>query len=249
MTTGQYDVGAGARRGPREGSSAAGAAQSVKEQAAAVGSTARQAAGQVAATAGERAAGVVGEAKAQARDLLGEARGQLTEQVGGQQDRLASGLRSLGAELREMAERSDQGGLGAELARQASRRTEDLAEFLRQRDPGALVEELRDFARRRPGAFLLGAALAGVVAGRLTRGAVASQSGDERPPSTERAATGESLGAYGAAGLPATPYPPVETTYPPVEAPGMPGAVTPATDPFAPTPPVTGAPGGTVGHV
>ena len=32
------------------------------------------------------------------------------------------------------------------------------------------MDELADFARRRPGVFLLGAGLLGVVAGRLTRG-------------------------------------------------------------------------------
>ena len=37
-----------------------------------------------------------------------------------------------------------------------------------------MLEEVKDFARRRPGTFLLGAAIAGVLAGRATRGGVAA---------------------------------------------------------------------------
>ncbi|HKC26518.1 MAG TPA: hypothetical protein VKB75_00770, partial [Jatrophihabitans sp.] len=45
--------------------------------------------------------------------------------------------------------------------------------------PGDLVDELRRFARRRPGAFLMGALAAGVVAGRLGRGVVAAHTEDD----------------------------------------------------------------------
>ena len=43
-----------------------------------------------------------------------------------------------------------------------------------EREPGDLVVELRNFARRKPVVFMLGAAVAGVVAGRLTTGVVAA---------------------------------------------------------------------------
>jgi hypothetical protein len=49
---------------------------------------------------------------------------------------------------------------------------QDLAGWLEQREPGELLDEVRALARRKPGTFLLGALAAGVVAGRLTRGAV-----------------------------------------------------------------------------
>jgi len=55
---------------------------------------------------------------------------------------------------------------------QASSKAGELAEWLEQRDPGTLLDEVRGLARRKPGTFLLGALAAGVVAGRLTRGAV-----------------------------------------------------------------------------
>jgi hypothetical protein len=60
----------------------------------------------------------------------------------------------------------------SEVARQAADRADRAADWLGEREPGDVVDEIRSFARRRPGAFLIGAALAGVVVGRLTRGAV-----------------------------------------------------------------------------
>ena len=47
---------------------------------------------------------------------------------------------------------------------------ESFAGKLQNREPAELLDEVRSFARRKPGLFLLGAAAAGVVAGRLTRG-------------------------------------------------------------------------------
>jgi hypothetical protein len=63
------------------------------------------------------------------------------------------------------------------VARQAADRADRVADWLGEREPGDLVEEVRSLARRRPGAFLLGAALAGVVVGRLTRGVVDTAAG------------------------------------------------------------------------
>ena len=63
-------------------------------------------------------------------------------------------------------------GIVGDLAQQASAKAGELAEWLERRDPGTLLEEVRGLARRKPGTFLLGALAAGVVAGRLTRGAV-----------------------------------------------------------------------------
>jgi hypothetical protein len=98
---------------------------------------------------------------------------QAHEQSRAQKDKAASGLRSLGAELQSMANgQGGQSGLATDLAQQASAKVQDLAGWLDQREPGELLEEVRALARRKPGTFLLGALAAGVVAGRLTRGAV-----------------------------------------------------------------------------
>jgi hypothetical protein len=65
-------------------------------------------------------------------------------------------------------------GPAADLVRQAGDKVDEIAGWLQNREPGDLVNEVRAFARRKPGVFLLGAALAGVVAGRLTTGVVAA---------------------------------------------------------------------------
>ena len=153
-----------------------------KEQAGRVGQTAAGAGGQVAQTAKEQAQTVVGEAKQQARDLVGEARTQVRDQAGSQKTRAVEGLYALGDELDQMAQNSGQPGLATEVARQVSGRTRYLAGYLDRHEPGDLLEEVRSYARRRPVVFLAGAAVAGVVAGRLTRGlASAADSAGSRP--------------------------------------------------------------------
>jgi hypothetical protein len=166
-----------------------------KEQAGQVGSSATQAAGQVAQTSKEQAQQVAQEASRQARDLAGELRTQVTDQASSQQSRLAETIRSLADELQQIGQGSGgQSGIATDLASQFSSKVQDVAGFLENRQPGELVDELRQMARRRPGAFLLGAAVAGVLAGRVTRGAVAAQSSDSGD-STQGTYTGTTAGA------------------------------------------------------
>ncbi|SCF47047.1 hypothetical protein [Micromonospora mirobrigensis] len=141
----------------------------VRDQARQVGTEAANAGGAVAQTAKEQGKEVVGEARRQARNLYGEARGQLTSQTSQQQQRAAGGLRSLADEMRSMAQSSGQSGPVTELAHQAADRVHGVAGWLEQREPGDLLNEVKSYARRNPGTFLVGAALLGVVAGRLTR--------------------------------------------------------------------------------
>jgi hypothetical protein len=129
----------------------------------------------VADTARGEAAGVAEQAKGQARNLVDEARSQASSQARTQQDRVARSLHSVGDELQSMAENSGQSGVVTELARQASGRVHDVAGYFERQDPQGLLEEVRVFARRRPGTFLLGAAIAGVITGRLVRGAAQNQ--------------------------------------------------------------------------
>ena len=127
----------------------------------------------VAGTAAEQGKNVLAEGKAQARNLTQEVGQQAHEQSRVQKDKAASGLRSLGTELQSMANaQGGQSGLATDLAQQAAAKVHDLAGWLDQREPGELLDEVRALARRKPGTFLLGALAAGVVAGRLTRGAV-----------------------------------------------------------------------------
>ncbi|MEU5905208.1 hypothetical protein [Micromonospora sp. NPDC047527] len=146
----------------------------VREQARQVGSEAAHAGGAVAHTAKEQGTEVGREAARQARDLYGEARTQLASQTGEQQRRAAGGLRSIADEMRSMAEQGGQAGPVSELTRQAADRVHGVAGWLEEREPGDLINEVRGYARRNPGTFLVGAAVLGVLAGRLTRGITAT---------------------------------------------------------------------------
>jgi hypothetical protein len=60
--------------------------------------------------------------------------------------------------------------MATNFAHEAAGRLHGAASWLEHRQPADLLDEVRNFARRRPGTFLLGAAVAGIAAGRLTRG-------------------------------------------------------------------------------
>jgi hypothetical protein len=148
------------------------------EEAKNVGQTAAQAGSQVASTAADQAKQVAAETQRQAKDLLEQGRSQLKEQAVSQQQKAAQGLTSLAQELRGLADGSSSGAPGParDLLQQASGMVENFADRLQNREPAELLDEVRNFARRKPGLFLLGAAAAGVLAGRLTRGVQAAHS-------------------------------------------------------------------------
>ena len=166
-----------------------------KQQAAQVGDSAAQAGGQVAGVAKDQAANVAAEAKTQAKNLIGQTREELIGQAGQQQQRVASGLRSLGTELQQMASSSDQDGPATQAARKASEAISTAAGWLEDREPGQVMTEVQRFARQRPGMFLAMAAGAGLLAGRLTRGLTAdSQNGS----SSENRFSDGQTNSYGA---------------------------------------------------
>jgi hypothetical protein len=180
MTTADYPdsptgaslgTGLGGVPGGDAGSSSAGA----KEQAKQAAGTAADEGRHVAGVASEQAQRVATEAKSQVRGLVDQATSQVEEQSRTQLDRLAQTLRSYGDDLEKMAVQSD--GPASGLAHEAADRVRGLSSHLEGRAPRDLLDDVRGFARRRPGTFLLGALAAGVVAGRLTRGAKEAQSG------------------------------------------------------------------------
>ena len=148
---------------------AASTTDTAKEEAAEVTRQATDSAQHVAETAKTEAANVAAEVKTNARDLLHQAKSDLTEQAGTQQQKVAEGLRSISTELHSMSSASDQPGVASDLVRQAAERSSAVASWLDGRDPGSLVTEVKSFARQRPGTFLLLAAGAGILAGRLSR--------------------------------------------------------------------------------
>ncbi|GAA3623846.1 hypothetical protein GCM10022223_46060 [Kineosporia mesophila] len=160
-----------------------------REQAANVGHGAAQAGQHVAGVAGEQAAGVASEAADQAKNLYAQTREELRGQASTQQQRLAEGVRSLSTELESMADGANS-GTASDLVREVSGRARDVAGWLDQRDPGALLSEVTDFARRRPGTFLAIAAGAGLIAGRLTRGAISEARHESAKTDAESGPTG-----------------------------------------------------------
>ncbi len=192
----------GAEHSPSKQEAAKGEAADVKRHAA-------DAAQNVAETAKTEAATVAAEVKTNARGLLHQAKSDLTEQAGTQQQKVAEGLRSVAGELHSMAAASDQPGVATDIVRQAAERSSAVASWLDGRDPGSLLTEVKSFARQRPGTFLLIAAGAGVLAGRLSRSLSAGA-----PETAGSAATGTSAaGRIPDTGV-AVPPPPVQMPAP-----------------------------------
>jgi hypothetical protein len=144
-----------------------------KTEAANVKDTAVGAATDVKEVARGEVAHVAEEAKYQTRNLVDQTRYELQGLVRNQQSNLASKLNGWASELGSMASKSDESGPMTDLAQEASRRVGGFSHWLDNHEPADLLYEVKRFARRRPGTFLALAAAAGVVAGRLTRGAVA----------------------------------------------------------------------------
>jgi hypothetical protein len=154
----------------------------------------------VAGVAANEAASVADEAKHQARSLWDQTSSQLASQAADQKDTLVSWLRNLADELSSMADSATRGSNGSEadssgqagvatgLAQRGADYAQRTASWLGDREPSAVLDEVGSFARRRPGAFLVLAAAAGVVVGRLTRGLTGGQD-DEGYPQQRRMVT------------------------------------------------------------
>lgn len=153
-----------------------GKVDAAKQEASALKDTATGQAGNVLGTAKDEAATVVAEVKVQAKDLFTQTRQELADQAATQQQRVAVGLRSVSDELGAMAANADGAGVAGDLVRQVSSRLSAASTWLGDRDPSAVLTEVKRFARRRPGTFILAAAVAGIVVGRLTRALAADAS-------------------------------------------------------------------------
>ena len=82
-----------------------------------------------------------------------------------------------------MASGEPQSGPLTDLAQQAASKAEEIGRWLENREPSDVLEEVKRFARRRPVMFLGLSALAGIVVGRLARGAVAANTSLDSPDS------------------------------------------------------------------
>jgi hypothetical protein len=150
----------------------------VRQQAGAALDTAGTAVRDTAGTAKDQAGQVAGEAKQQARNLARDVRDRVGAEARSQNDRLADGVRRFADELDEMAgARGD--SPASQVVSQVSQGGRRIADYLAEHGPEGVLAGVQDFARRRPGTFLLAAAAAGFVAGRLGKGILSAGSADD----------------------------------------------------------------------
>jgi len=157
-------------------------AGTAKDEAAAVKDTAVGAGQQVASVAADEAKNVAAETATQVKDIAKQAAGEASTKVSESKQQLATLVHSAAKQLGAVGSGGTvESGPLTELAKQASQRVGEVGHWLENREPRELVSDLSDFARRRPAVFLVGAALAGVVAGRLTRGLIAEAKDNAAP--------------------------------------------------------------------
>ncbi len=246
-TTGQARDAAGQTAGTAK-DEAAQTAQTAKHAAAETADTTRQEASNVAATAGSAASDVVGTTKEQASNVAGEAvhqvrdlgdqvRTQLSEQATTAAAKLAQALRSLAEELHQMSHHDgDNHGAASQAAHTLAERGDRFADYLEHRDPDTMVSDMRRSAARRPGGFLVGAVVAGVLAGRFIRGNKAASDDAAELQASAPATRGPAVTRTSTQGLddpyaPVAPGP-VDSTYG-YDSPL--GTTAPAADPYGTT--------------
>lgn len=157
---------------------AAAVADTARTKASDVTSVATDQASQVATSVGRSARQVSTVAASQAQDLIDEAKGAVRRQGENQTQQLAHALGRLRDEADALVNgRPEEAG---SLRHHASTVVERLDSLTRRLERGGLegvISDLEQFARKRPAAFLAGAGLLGVVAGRLVRAGREASSG------------------------------------------------------------------------
>ncbi len=175
--TGQWPSGTEANSGQSD------LKENVKEQASGLAQGASDAGQHVAGVAKQETKRVASEATSQARGLLHTVGDEVRSQASTQQSRVAEGIRGISSQFSGLSQGQPASGVAADLVQQLAQRTESVAQWLEQREPADILEDVKNFARRRPGVFIAAAAVAGVVAGRLTK-ALTSAAKDEKSAST-----------------------------------------------------------------
>lgn len=178
--------------------------QKVRTETSATADQAKQAASQVAGTAADQARSVAGEARQQAGTALEDLRSRAMEEADGQTRRAAGQLRQWASDLSGLAAHAQSDSPARGLVTHAADTGSRAADYLEERGVEGLVGDLQHFARRRPGAFLGGALLAGLAVGRLAKAAGSASGSDGRGPggpTADRGPAGQSVPA----GPPAIP--------------------------------------------
>ncbi|NEY34588.1 hypothetical protein GTU99_20690 [Streptomyces sp. PRKS01-65] len=205
--------------------------EKVKAEASATAGQAKQAASQLTGTAGEQARAVVGEARHQAGSAIGDLRGRAMGEAEEQTRRAAGTLRQWANDLSDLARRAESDSPARSLVSQAADKGHWAADYLDEQGVEGMVSDLRGFARRRPGAFLGGALVAGLVVGRLAKAAGSASRSDGAGQGQGQTGVTAGRGPVetpGSSALPPGPPPagPPPTTSP--QAPAAPTGVRPA---------------------
>jgi hypothetical protein len=212
-----------------------------KDAAADVASGAGDKASQVVDTTKDEAAQVADAAVQRVSDVVGSARDELRDRARNEAGNVGSSLSAVADELRAMGRASSEnGGVTSGLVNNLAEQVDKGAQRLSDGDLEQVVDDVKRFARNRPGTFLLGAAGAGFLVGRLLRAADLKEVGQAvKPSSGDQSSQLTNGNGSGQAAIPAA-TPPVSPASPP---PTAMGSATPAPPPPAPNPGSTPTPG------
>ena len=147
------------------------------DEAQRVGSSAVDATQGVAREAATQASAVVDEAKDQLSHLVDQTKREVRTQLDARAEQAATGLQTFSRQLTALKEgRPEEAGGVRDVLSDLEQRVQRYAQSVQSRGPNALASDVTAFARRRPMAFLFGAAFAGFAVGRLVRaGAMSGQ--------------------------------------------------------------------------
>jgi len=131
----------------------------------------REQATQVAGTAKEQAQEVAQQAKQQAKSTVRQLQDDARERADQEASKLAETMRSASRQMRSMASCADgeQQSLATNLMHEGAQAADRFASQLDEGGIERVTADVRSWARRNPGGFLLGAAFAGFVVGRIAR--------------------------------------------------------------------------------
>lgn len=181
-------------------SSDAGASSTAKETAKQATGSAKQAAGEVTDTVKQQGRQVAGEVGTQARSVASDLRQSVAGQVRTGHGKLAESVRKFSDEIGGLSGADADSPVGQVVSR-VSDTGRRAADYLEQKGPEGLLDDVQSFARRKPGTFLLAAAAAGFVIGRLGRSTMAAAREDTVTPGTP---TAEGQGLYAGSAYDAT---------------------------------------------
>lgn len=159
--------------------SAQQAGQAAKQETRATADRAKEAAGTVAGSAREQARHVTGDAREQVVSMAGHLKERASKEADTQTRKTADTIRQWADDLAGMAENTRSDSPVRNLVSQAADGSRRAADLLEEKGAGGLVEGVDSFARRRPGAFLAGAALAGFALGRMAKAGKAVHQGPD----------------------------------------------------------------------